>query len=232
MSSPSGSVEAARTAAIVPAYNEEKTIGGIVRALKGARGVDEVIVVDDGSGDRTADEARAAGADQVLRLAENIGKGGALRRGVSATSAGLLFFCDADFIGLTLAHVERLLLPVREGRLAMCVGERDRGPALAWLIARLPHISGERALRREVFEGVPARFLRRFRVEIALEYSCKVNRLACGGIPTIGITHVRKMQKIGFFRGLAAYAAMIWQIAEAFVLVRLAKKEFIIPHAA
>lgn len=231
MNSPSGSAEAARAAAVVPAFNEERTVGGIVRTLKAARGVDEVIVVDDGSSDRTADEARAAGADQVLRLTDNIGKGGALRRGVRATSAGVLFFCDADFLGLTPAHVERLLQPVREGRLAMCAGLRDRGPLLASLTARLPRISGERALRREVFEGVPPRFLRRFLIEIALEYYCEVNRLPCGAIPTVGITHVRKMQKVGFLRGLAAYLAMIRDIAEAFILVRLAKKEFIIPDA-
>jgi len=227
MSSLSGSAEAARAAAVVPAFNEEKTIAGIVRTLKAVRGIDEVIVVDDGSEDGTAAAAAAAGADQVLRLPENLGKGGALARGVRATSAGILFFCDADFLGLMPAHVERLLRPVREGRKAMEAGERDRGPLLAPLLARLPHISGERALRREVFEGVPPRFLARFRVEIALEYYCEVNRLAYGAVPTVGIAHVRKMQKVGFVRGLAAYAAMIWQIADAFVRVRLAKKEFI-----
>lgn len=216
---------------MVPAFNEEKTVAGIVRALKAARGIDEVIVVDDGSSDRTSEAARAAGADQVLILPENLGKGGALQRGVRATSAGTLFFCDADFIGLTPAHVERLLAPVREGRLAMHAGERDRGAWLAPLLARLPHISGERALRRDVFEGVPARFLSRFRVEIALEYYCEINRLAYGATPTVGITHLRKMQKVGIIRGLAAYAGMILEIAEAFVQVRLAKDEFLKTHA-
>lgn len=220
------------TAAIIPAFNEERTVGGIVRALKGARGIDEIIVVDDGSGDRTAVEAAAAGADQVIRLPNNIGKGGALQRGLSATSAGILFFCDADFIGLTADHVERLLLPVQEGRVSMCTGIRDRGPVLDWAIARLPHISGIRTLRRELFEGLPERFLRRFRVEIALEYFCKVNRRDCETMPLAGIRHVRKMQKVGFSRGLAAYSAMILQIAEVIIRVRLAKKEFLPSHAS
>jgi glycosyltransferase involved in cell wall biosynthesis len=232
MNSRSVSVNADRTAAIVPAFNEERTVGGIVRALKGARGIDEIIVVDDGSEDRTADEAASAGADQILRLPENIGKGGALQRGVSATSAGILFFCDADFIGLTADHIERLLLPVREGRMAMCTGLRERGPVLDWLIARLPHISGIRALRRELFEGLPARFVRRFRVEIAQEYFCKVNSLACETMPLTGITHVRKMQKIGFTRGLSAYSSMIWQIAEVSLRARRSKNEFLPPHAS
>lgn len=236
MSSPSGSADLHRpvqgaVAAVVPAWNEERTIGGIVRTLKSVAGIDEVIVVDDGSSDRTAEEAAAAGADQVLKLPANVGKGGALGQGARATTADVLFFCDADFIGLTPAHVERLLAPVREGRLMMHAGERDRGPVLAWFLARLPHISGERALRREVFERVPARFLRRFRVEIALEYACEVNRLPHAATPTLGITHVRKMQKMGFVRGLASYLSMIRDIAEASVLVRLSRKEFLEKNA-
>lgn len=230
MSSPSGSVE--RVAAIVPAWNEEKTVGAVVRVLKAVRGLDEVVVVDDGSTDRTAEAAASAGADRVVRLPENLGKGDALRRGVASTDAGTLFFCDADLIGLTPAHVERLLAPVRKGRLAMCTGLRDRGPLLAGLIARLPSIAGERALRREVFEAVPDRFLRRFRVEIALAYACRAGRLACAGVPTIGLTQVRKTQKVGFFRGLAAYVRMIWEIVSVFILVRFSKKEFLFPHEA
>lgn len=214
------------TAAIVPAYDEEKTIGGVVRALKASLGIDEVIVVSDGSDDRTAEAAEAAGADQVLRLPKNVGKGGALKRGVEATRAEVLFFCDADFIGLTPAHVERLLRPVSEGRLMMCAGLRDRGPFLTRLIAHLPLISGERALRREVFEGVPERFLEGFRVEMALNFSCRANGLSYGSIPTLGVRQVLKIEKVGVWQGLIGYLAMIWQIVEALVLARLARREF------
>ena len=230
MSSPSVNAEA-RAAAIVPAFNEEKTVAGIVRALKAARGIGEVIVVDDGSSDRTAAEAEAAGADKVLRLPENLGKGGALQNGVRATRAETLFFCDADFLGLTPGHVERLLRPVTEGRLAMCTGLRDRGPVLTRLIAHLPLISGERALRRQVFEGVPSRFLKGFRVEIALNYFCRANRLRYGSVPTLGVVHVRKMQKVGIVRGLIGYVAMMLQIAEAVATVWLAKNEFMMRKA-
>lgn len=216
------------TAAIVPAYDEEKTVGDVVRALKASSGIDEVIVVSDGSSDRTAEAAEAAGADQVLRLPKNVGKGGALKRGVEATRAETLFFCDADFIGLTPAHVERLLQPVREGRLSMCTGLRDRGPFLTRVIAHLPLLSGERALRREVFEGIPPRFLAGFRVEMALNFFCRANRLAYASVPTIGVDQVRKIEKSGLWKGLAGYATMIWQVADAFVRVRVARREFLL----
>jgi glycosyltransferase involved in cell wall biosynthesis len=212
------------TAAIVPARDEERTVGEVVRALKRARGIDEVIVVDDGSTDGTAAAAESAGA-RVVRLPENLGKGQALRAGVAATRAGILFFCDADFLGLAPAHVERLLEPVRSGRLAMCAGLRDRGP-LTPIIAHLPLISGERALRREVFEGVPERFLRGFRVEIALNWYCRANRLPYGSIPTVGVGFVSKLRKVGPIRALPQYLAMVWQVAEAMIRVRCAREEF------
>ncbi len=209
------------TAAIVPAYNEGKTVGVVVRALKACPLIDEVIVVSDGSTDRTAEEAAEAGADQVIRLPVKNGKGEALRRGVAATGAEILFFCDADLLGLTPATIEDILRPVLEGRLAMCAGLRDRGPFLTAIEAHLPLIGGERALRRGVFENVPARFLRGFRVEIALNYSCRINGLPYGGVPSRGVRLVRKMEKVGFWKGLLEYADMFYQGASSMIDVRL-----------
>ena len=109
----------------------------------------------------------------------------------------------------------------------MCTGLRDRGSLLTPMIAHLPLLSGERALKREVIEAVPHRFLKGFRVEMALNYSCRVHSWPYGAIPTLGVRQVRKMQKIGFLRGLWAYVVMVWEIAEALVQVRLAKHEFL-----
>jgi glycosyltransferase involved in cell wall biosynthesis len=226
MSFPSAGGNASCVAAIVPALNEEKTVGEIVRTLKASGLISEVIVVDDGSVDRTSEVAEAAGG-HVVRLEKNVGKGGALLAGARATNADLLFFCDADFIGLTTAHAERLIAPVLEGRLVMCAGLRDRGPFITRLIAHLPLLSGERALRRRVIEAVPPRFLEGFRVEMALNYACRVRGWKYGSIPTLGVRQVRKMQKIGFWRGLVAYGKMVCEIADALVRVRMSKKEFL-----
>jgi glycosyltransferase involved in cell wall biosynthesis len=226
MNFPSADDSSRSVAAIVPALNEEKNVGEVVRALKASKSVGEVIVVDDGSIDRTSEVARMAGA-RVVRLDRNIGKGGALLAGAQATAAEILFFCDADFIGLTPAHVERLLEPVVEGRLVMCAGLRDRGPFVTRIIAHLPLLSGERALERRVLETVPPCFLEGFRVEMALNYACRVRGWRYGSIPTLGVRQIRKMQKVGFWRGLALYVKMIWEIGDALIHVRLAKKEFL-----
>ena len=64
-----------RTLAVIPCFNEEATIGSVV--LKAKQYVDEVVVVDDGSTDKTAKIAEYAGAT-VLRHDENKGYGAAL----------------------------------------------------------------------------------------------------------------------------------------------------------
>ncbi|HYB52990.1 MAG TPA: glycosyltransferase family 2 protein, partial [Thermoanaerobaculia bacterium] len=65
--------------ALVPAFQAQETVGDVVRGL--AKTVSRVLVVDDGSSDATSSEAQRAGAE-VMRLAQNSGKGAALRAGL------------------------------------------------------------------------------------------------------------------------------------------------------
>jgi glycosyltransferase involved in cell wall biosynthesis len=67
-----------RVCAIIPAYNEERTIGDLVGNV--TRYVDRVVVINDGSNDRTEEEAKGRGA-VVLTHKENRGKGACLREG-------------------------------------------------------------------------------------------------------------------------------------------------------
>ena len=69
-----------RTLIVMPAFNEEETVGNVVREVLGALPGATVLVVDDGSGDRTSDVARDAGA-LVATLPYNLGVGGAMRTG-------------------------------------------------------------------------------------------------------------------------------------------------------
>lgn len=91
-----------RLTVVVPAYREAERIGSTVARLRAdLAAVDtdgglEIIVVDDGSGDATAAHARAAGADQVLVLEHNRGKGGAVRVGMLAANGRTVAFTDAD----------------------------------------------------------------------------------------------------------------------------------------
>ena len=109
-----------RLSVIVPAYREPHRIGDTVRTIHreladvAADGGLEVIVVDDGSGDETADAACEAGAEQVIQLPQNRGKGAAVRAGVQASRGRVVAFTDAD-LAYHPEHLRRLLETVEAG---------------------------------------------------------------------------------------------------------------------
>ncbi|MCA0155957.1 glucosyl-3-phosphoglycerate synthase [Tsukamurella sp. M9C] len=113
--------KAGRTVSVVlPALNEEATVGAVVATIAPLLGtlVDELIVLDSGSTDATAERARAAGATVISReeaipgLPPVPGKGEALWRGVAAASGDLIAFVDSDLIEPDPRYVPRLLGPM------------------------------------------------------------------------------------------------------------------------
>src|SRR5437016_12690008 len=68
-----------KIAAVIPAYNEEKHIGEVVRRTR--QKLDDVLVVDDGSADKTAERAREAGAEVIVHE-KNLGKGETIKTGL------------------------------------------------------------------------------------------------------------------------------------------------------
>jgi len=109
--------------AVVPAYNEERTVGGVVRSL--FPHVLEVVVVDDGSEDGTADEARIAGARVVVHRL-NRGLGAALGTGiVEALRRGAEVVVTFDADGQhAAADVRRLTAPIESGEADIAIGSR------------------------------------------------------------------------------------------------------------
>jgi glycosyltransferase involved in cell wall biosynthesis len=115
---------------IVPAFNEEATVGSVVRSLPPEiQGLStSVLVMDDGSSDRTAAEAGAAGA-MVCQLASNVGQGVALRLGYRlASQRGAGFIATADADGqFDPSELPRLLAPIVAGEADFVNGSRRLG---------------------------------------------------------------------------------------------------------
>lgn len=132
----------ARIAVILPALDEEDTVGEIVTAIRDELTqaprdlVDEIIVVDNGSGDATAAVATASGArvvgcgDVLPEFAARRGKGEAMWRGVAATDADLIVFVDADLQSFNAQFVVALLGPLlADSDIRLVKAAYDRPPA-------------------------------------------------------------------------------------------------------
>lgn len=212
--------------AIVPAYNEESTVEGVIRTLVSSGLFREVIVVDDGSTDGTGEAARSSGA-RVITSESNMGKGAAMSRGVEEADTDAVCFFDADLRGLNRNNVLAVVSPVTRGEVGMNVGIVDRGPAANAAARHLPLVSGQRALLKEIFMLIPHGHLTGYGVEVALNYSCKVNGYGVGVVGLRGVSVRRKTQKVGLAQGLVQYARMWFWVGIWMLRVRLDRNSFI-----
>jgi len=87
--------ECASVTVVVPAFNEEQSVGALVTRLRASGPWHEVIVVDDGSTDATAERARAAGAT-VVRHPYNKGNGAAVKSGIRTATGEFVLIIDGD----------------------------------------------------------------------------------------------------------------------------------------
>ena len=182
----------------LPALNEEPTIGAICAEIRselmGPGGiVDDLLVIDDDSIDRTREVAASAGArvvragDVLPEAGPGTGKGNALWKSLAATDSDLIVWCDADLASFEADYVSSLVEPLlTDDRVVLVKGYYERLPAgpagggrttelmarplLAQFFPELSHLrqplAGEYAVRRRAAEVVP--FVQGWGVEVGL----------------------------------------------------------------
>ena len=97
--------------ALIPAFNEEKTIGNVISVLKRCKEISEIIVINDGSQDNTSVVAKSYNVN-VVDSKYNLGKGGAICKGLKVSKGDIILILDADLIGLQQKHIYSLLNPI------------------------------------------------------------------------------------------------------------------------
>ena len=200
------------TIAIIPAYNEEKTLGNVLVILEKAAYINKIIVVSDGSTDNTAAVARRYNVE-VIELAENRGKGGALKAGLVNITADVVLFLDADLIGLTVEHVNSLLIPVLKNDADMTIGIFEKGRLATDLAQKMvPQLSGQRALKFSLLEQISGIDVARFGVEAALNRFMESSGAKVQEVALSNMSHVMKEEKLGVWKGMAARMKMYWEI--------------------
>jgi glycosyltransferase involved in cell wall biosynthesis len=127
-----------KAAAIIPAYREEKHVGDVVRRTR--QQLDHVLVVDDGSNDKTAQQARDAGAE-VIAHSQNRGKGEAIK-------TGLRHWLDRQMTHVILLDADGQHLPEEIDRF-MAAAASAVDPSF-FLGNRMTNVAGMPFLRRVV----------------------------------------------------------------------------------
>ncbi|PRX33630.1 glycosyl transferase family 2 [Orenia metallireducens] len=198
--------------AVIPAYNEEKTIKEVATIVNRHRLVDEVIVVSDGSTDNTVKIATKIGV-KVIDLTTNKGKGAAMKAGVEQSQADIILFLDADLLGLKEEHIDKLLIPVIKGDAETTIGIFAEGRMFTDLAQKIaPFLSGQRVVRRRILDDIPDLDMTRFGVEMALTQHIKGNNIRLKEVVLEDLSHVMKEEKRGFIKGFMSRLKMYWEI--------------------
>lgn len=208
-------------AIIIPAFNEAERITDVLRAAKGASHIFEIIVVNDGSADNTAEVASKVSGVKVVDLKKNVGKGGAMAAGVASTTATVLAFIDADLAGIKAEHIDLIIRPVLKDECDMCVGVFRGGKIRSnAAMAVTPWLSGQRAMKRELFEAIPYINEERFGVEVAITTTARNKKARVKRVVLRGVSNCYKEEKYGLVKGLQARTKMYREIREAMVRSR------------
>ena len=180
-----------KVTAIVPAYNEEKTVGKVLDVLVTSDIPDEVICVNDGSTDNTLNEIKKYKEDIVIiDIGNNKGKGNALAEGIKKASGDILLFLDADLTTLSDMHLQLLLEPLLNGKYRAVLGYLVGGSGFSLA----SNITGQRAYyRKDLMPHIKEMAGTKFGVEVFLNGLFSKNETK--KVPLPGLVGLYKYEK-------------------------------------
>ncbi len=184
---------------IVSAYNEEQTVGEILKTLQACPSADEIIVVNDGSSDNTAAILRSFGETgkiKPIHFEQNRGKSRAMIAGALRAQGDLLVFLDGDLLELCNDHIQTLIQPLLEGKADMVIGTPQYSSNLAKMFDPFRPLSGERAVWRKDLLPL-AEHIRGsgYGIETLLNMAYKENRKKIEQQKLVGLRHPTKLEK-------------------------------------
>lgn len=209
-------VEPLSCTAIVCAYNEENTLGGVLTALLASPLVDEIVVVDDGSWDATPAVLQSFGHHRKIHpivFPTNRGKGRGIVEGVLQARGEILLLVDADLLNFSPEYVSQLLLPLQAGAADMVIGYPLRKRSLMDMADPFRLLSGERALyQQDLLPVVPRIDSSGYGVETLINLHYRKEGKHVHTIPLRGLIHPIKAEKAGPMKAARLYTHEASQI--------------------
>jgi glycosyltransferase involved in cell wall biosynthesis len=212
-----------RISCIICAFNEAPRIGAVLAVASAHPLLHEIIVVDDGSTDNTAEIVKRFTTVNLISYPVNQGKSFAMATGVSMAQNDILMLLDADLSGLAIEHITALAAPVLSGKADVCLSLRQNS-LLIFRAIGLDFVSGERVIRKRLLSDVMEEIngLPRFGIEVFMNRQIIAHRLSIAVTRWPHVTQSRKTEKLGFWKGLRAEWRMIadlLQVAYPLVLI-------------
>ncbi|SCY12692.1 glycosyltransferase family 2 protein [Alkaliphilus peptidifermentans] len=190
-----------KVSVVVPAYNEEQRIEGVLYPIYNNPIIDEIIVVDDGSTDKTSQVVRKYSV-KLITLPQNNGKASAVKKGLSLCKGEIIVLLDADLIGLTANHIVELVMPISFAEAEMTIGVFKGGRVITDMAQKIaPNLSGQRAFNRSLINDILNMDTSGYSMEVALTKLIREKNISTKKIILSNISHVTKEEKLGLIKG-------------------------------
>jgi len=214
---------------IVPVFNEEKTIKKVLTTLNNSKLIDEIRVVNDASTDNSLKKIKGIRSKKlkIISLKKNLGKSGAVKVATKNLKTDILFFCDADLINFKGEHINQILKPLKDGKIAMSIGLRDYGLIGNFLYKNgfFPLVAGERALHYSIFRNVMKNpLMKEYGLEVVLNDYCKRNNIPIYKNVMYGLRQTLKPKK--WKNGTCLLVKEMFQIFLVMLMLKIKIKNF------
>ena len=186
-----------KISAIICAYNEEETIKNVVTTVSDYF-FDEVIVINDGSTDKTDEIVRGLlnlHNHKYISLSENKGKGYAMATGINNSIGEIITFIDADLVNLTEEHFSQLMTPIFNQEADMVLGQPSE-TLINYSVNPFKSFTGQRSvLKEDVFPIVDKMKHSKFGVETLINLYFQSLGKRIKYVMLTGLVHPTKFQK-------------------------------------
>jgi len=202
-----------KVSCIICAYNEKSRISKVLKVAVNHPWIDEIIVVDDGSIDKTGKEASKFKKIKLIRNKKNFGKSKSMYLGCQKAKNEFVLFLDADLIGLKKKDITSLLEPIIDGDVDMTISMRKNNFLLFKILGH-EFISGERALRKDISKKV-LKNSNGYAAEVKINEYILRNRLKFRIINWPNVKAIKKIEKKEIKKAIEKEINMIKEITKS-----------------